>query len=239
MGRFAEAHALAEEYLAIYNDLGSGWELAHANAVAGFPPLYLGQYEEAQAQAQKSLNLSLEVGHKRAIGWSSIILGWAALAQESYAEARQRLQECVSLHQELGDQFNEGQAMATLGYAVRGLGQHAQAQHHLTESLRMAIEMRDTFKFLLLVCTLPGIALLLADQGEKERAVELYALARTHPMVANSQWFEDIAGRHITAVAATLPPEVVAAAKARGQARDLWETAAELLAELEERGWGE
>jgi hypothetical protein len=103
----------------------------------------------------------------------------------------------------------------------------------------MAIEMHHVLKFLPLVGTLPGISLLLADQGEKERAVELYALARTHPMVANAQWFEDIAGQHIAAVAATLPPQVVAAAEARGQARDLWETAAELLAELEELGWGE
>jgi hypothetical protein len=63
--------------------------------------------------------------------------------------------------------------------------------------------------------------------------VELYALATRYPFVANSRWFEDVAGRHITAVAATLPPEVVAAAQARGRARDLWETAQELLAELE------
>jgi hypothetical protein len=51
--------------------------------------------------------------------------------------------------------------------------------------------------------------------------------------VANSRWFEDVVGGHILATATTLPPEVVAAAKARGRARDLWETAAEILAEFE------
>ncbi len=79
---------------------------------------------------------------------------------------------------------------------------------------------------------LPGIALLLADQGEKERAVELYALASRYPLVANSRWFEGVAGKHIAAVAATLPPEVVAAAQERGRARDLEATVAELLIEL-------
>jgi hypothetical protein len=77
------------------------------------------------------------------------------------------------------------------------------------------------------------MALLLADQDEKERAVELYTLALQNPYVANSRWFEDVAGRHIAAVAATLPPEVVETAQARGRARDVWETARELLKALE------
>jgi len=80
--------------------------------------------------------------------------------------------------------------------------------------------------------------LLLADAGksarsENERAVELHVLEARYPFVANSRWFEDVAGKHITAVAATLPPEVVATAQERGRARDLDATVAELLVELQ------
>jgi hypothetical protein len=53
-----------------------------------------------------------------------------------------------------------------------------------------------------------------------------------NPFVANSHWFEDVAGRHIAAVAAVLPLDVVAAAQERGWARDLDATVAELLIEL-------
>ena len=81
---------------------------------------------------------------------------------------------------------------------------------------------------------LPAVALLLADLSEKKRAVELYALASRYPLVANSRWVEDVAGRHIAAAAATLPPKVAAAAQARGRARDLDATVKELLAKLEE-----
>jgi hypothetical protein len=80
---------------------------------------------------------------------------------------------------------------------------------------------------------LPAVALLLADRGESELAVELYALASRHPLVTNSQWFQDVAGRQIAAMAGTLPPEVVAAAQERGRARDLEATVQEVLAELE------
>ena len=79
--------------------------------------------------------------------------------------------------------------------------------------------------YLSLFHTLPGIALLFADQGEVERAVELYALATTQGIVANSKWFDDIAGDEIARVAEGLPVEVVEAAKARGRGLDLWETA--------------
>lgn len=48
----------------------------------------------------------------------------------------------------------------------------------------------------------------------------------------------DLAGAQMANVAATLTPEVVAAARARGQAEDLWATAAALLLELGSRGWG-
>ena len=81
---------------------------------------------------------------------------------------------------------------------------------------------------------LPAAALLLADQGQAEWAVELYAMASRYGFVANSRWFEDVAGRHIAAVAGTLPPDVVAAAQERGRVRDLEATTAELLVELGE-----
>jgi hypothetical protein len=81
--------------------------------------------------------------------------------------------------------------------------------------------------------SLPGIALLWAYCGEAERAVELYALISCVPVVSHWHWFEDVAGRHIAAAAATLPPHTVAAARARGRARELKTTIDELLAEFE------
>ena len=82
------------------------------------------------------------------------------------------------------------------------------------------------------------VALLLIDEGETERAIELYALASRYPFVANSRWFEDVAGRHIAAAAAALPLEMVQAARERGRARDLDATVKELAIELAEAETG-
>jgi hypothetical protein len=82
------------------------------------------------------------------------------------------------------------------------------------------------------VFVLPFAARLLAEQGEAKPAVEAYAFASRCPYITNSHWYQDLVGRHMEGIIAALPPEVAAAAQARGRARDPWATVQELLAEL-------
>jgi hypothetical protein len=83
------------------------------------------------------------------------------------------------------------------------------------------------------VFALTGVALLLATTGDHARAVEIWALAKCHPLITHSKWFEDVAGRELSDLAATLPTEAAEAAQARGRTLDLWQTVTALLAELE------
>ena len=82
---------------------------------------------------------------------------------------------------------------------------------------------------------LPAAIFVFADQGDSERAIELYGLAMAQPYWINSQWFHDVVRKRIAAASAGLPPDVVAATLARGRARDLKGTMADLAAELEAR----
>jgi hypothetical protein len=59
--------------------------------------------------------------------------------------------------------------------------------------------------------------------------VELYALASRHAYVADSVWFQRVAGDAIIAAHGALPEAVVAAAQQRGLEGDLLQTTAELL----------
>jgi tetratricopeptide (TPR) repeat protein len=167
------------------------------------------------------------------------ILGWAALAEEQYAEAAQWLGETAAGYHQMEIDFHAREwlawSLAPLGRAACGLGNRAEAQGQLFKALEIAADMGA---FLPLLHLIPIIPVVLADAGEVERAVELYALAETHPFVTNSQLFEDIAGRHVKAAGAALPPDVVEAAQTRGRALDWWETAGALLEELRQLGWG-
>ena len=57
-------------------------------------------------------------------------------------------------------------------------------------------------------------------------------MSQTFAHIANSRWFADVAGRKLEEIAEELPPEVVAAARERGEGLDLWETVEELSREL-------
>ena len=76
----------------------------------------------------------------------------------------------------------------------------------------------------------------MSDDGEIERAIELIALIKEHPFIANAHWFEDLIGREVSAAAATLPEDLRKLAEARGKALDLWETA-HFLMETPASGW--
>jgi tetratricopeptide (TPR) repeat protein len=230
LGKYAEGHLLLEESVPIYNDLGFHRNLAFPSVMLGTAKVHLGRYAQARSQGHRSLALSRKLGNRRETGHSLRLLGSVALAGKAYAEAQELLQESDVVYREIGQRHGLSMTLVVLGYAARARGQLFQAREHLCEALRTATGI---WAVIPLVEVLPVMALLLADRGETERAVELYALASRYPFVANSRWFEDVAGRYIAAIAATLPPDVVAAAQERGRARDLEATILELVAELE------
>ena len=104
-------------------------------------------------------------------------------------------------------------ATALMVFSQRALGYPGSATLYLRQTLEIGIVTKGYFPVL---CGLYGAALLLIDQGEIERAVELAALVLQFPVAANSHWFEDVAGREITVASEMLPADVVAAARERG-----------------------
>jgi tetratricopeptide (TPR) repeat protein len=161
-------------------------------------------------------------------------LGWVSLVEGKYAEAQQWMQESVAAFRVLDERENIAWSLAALGRASHAMGNRSEAQQHLYEALETAVEIGA---FIPLLYIMPIVSLLLVDHGEVEQAIELYSLASQHPFVSQGQLFEDIAGRHITALAASLPSDVVEAAKARGKEREMWDTASELLEELPKLRW--
>jgi tetratricopeptide (TPR) repeat protein len=119
---------------------------------------------------------------------------------------------------------------ATLALVLRALGDEDSARNQLAKAIRLAIEMISPP---VMCYSLTASAHLLAGRGDNEQAVAVYTLALQNPIVANSQWFYDVAGEEIEAIGESLPPAEAEAAKARGAELDLWETAEELLNEFQ------
>jgi DNA-binding SARP family transcriptional activator/predicted ATPase len=225
-GKLAEAHSLVEESIDSYKDLGALAEVARLYAILSQIEALQGSYEQARALAQTCLTMAQESGSWRDIGISFWVLGSVATAEEAFTLAQGWLQESIVVLEKVGMPDVLSAALATAGYAAWGAGLWNQAGEYLAQALHTAHRTRSRGAYLL---ALPGVALLMIGRGQVEYAVELYALATSHPLVATARWFEDIAGRHIDAASASLAPDLVSAARNRGRGRDLDRTVQEAL----------
>jgi tetratricopeptide (TPR) repeat protein len=228
-GQFAQGYAHLAEAKAIYADLGDGSGLLFSTGWIGFARLHLGEYDQAGAYGREAVTLARKAEHHGMLANALLVLGSAALATDACAEARASLAECIALYSKLNQRTEWGTALATAAYAARTASDGDQARQLLTQ----ALQVPTPEAFYPRAVALPVLALLLADQGKVERAVEAHILAAHVPYIAHSRWFHDVAGRELEALAASLPPETVAAAQQQGQALDLRLAAIELLSLLD------
>ncbi len=166
-------------------------------------------------------------------------------------EARKFYKQSLALYRASHALWEESQLLRSLGFMAWSVGEYKDARQYHEESLAIARKLEDLREIAGAFKGLSAVAMLLGhvqkaarlsqeslalrrELGDPECAVEFYALASIlSPCVEHCYWFWDVAGRHITAAAETLPPDVVEAAQARGRARDVEATVAELLMALE------
>ncbi|MBN1582617.1 MAG: hypothetical protein JXA89_18045 [Anaerolineae bacterium] len=144
-------------------------------------------------------------------------------------EAHQVCRYCAGELQRINQRQPWSVALALLSHIAYLLDEDDQAKTHLLDAMQMALDCNTFFAQLLILATM---ARRLADRGQLEQAVELYALASRHPVVANSRWYAGVFELHIAAAAAILSPDIVAAAQERGRARNLRTTVIEWLADM-------
>lgn len=226
----AASRALLQECAAIYAELGDRhrWALVHMRL--GEADLHLGRYDQARAALEESLAWYREVDNRWGIGAALRLLAGVAQVKGQHGEAWQFSQESAVAFRRSGARADVGWAFSGLGLAAAGLGDLDQARRNLNEALRLALQFRhDSAPIHVLV----GLAVLAAQEGDAERAVELWAIVSRASVITTSHFYQDLYRQRIAPVAATLPPERVAVAEERGRARDTWATLQESLAELE------
>jgi tetratricopeptide (TPR) repeat protein len=194
--------------------------------------LHLGQYAEALADARQAAAFADQVHHRWTYAFAQFVHGLAALALPTYSrdctavgtsgEALALFQESAAGFEEIRHCENRGWVAGPLGLAAHLAGEPDLARQGVREALETGVEMGVLMP---VMYALPVAARLLADRGDVERAVEVYACAGRSEFVAGSRWFQDLVGVRLEAAAAHLPQEALAAARQRGQVQD-WEAMA-------------
>jgi tetratricopeptide (TPR) repeat protein len=238
LGNYAEAKQLLQQAVALFKATGDPRSIAMALSYLSPVAHTLGHSAEAKQLLYESLTLSRNIGDR----WSTILslnhLGVVTYQVDaaSWPEAKRLHEESLAISKELGDRREIAVSLNYLGDVTCALEQYPEAQQHYLESLQLAIEGQ---MMPIALDALVGLANMLSHRpaaegkpGETrrhERAVELLALVLMHP--ASGREAKDRAQHLLSELQAELPPHVLAALQERGQARNLADVVAELLAE--------
>lgn len=234
-GQFEQAYYALSESLELVSRLDARrlyirWTVMRSNIL-----VHMGHYHLALEEVNSQLEqVSASVHYNMEAGLAAMVLSQIFLAQNQLKEAHQWGWRSVILFGQNRQRALLGQAMATWAYTNRKIGEHGVAQARAFEGLYLSTQIKD---YLTLMSLLPVIALLLADDGEWERAIELLALAQTQTFMQRSKWFSDVVLTELSQMTSVLEHSQLQAARVRGSGLDLWETAAVLLLELPARQW--
>jgi tetratricopeptide (TPR) repeat protein len=224
-GKQEEAEDYTREALTIAGELNALLDIAWGSGNLSSIIFDRGDFEQAAALAEEARSVALDINQPGIQACASCTLGWVAAMEGDYERSRELLEEgtALSQHPETVAYLNWG-----LSLAACGLEAYAAARHHLHCALRFWGANRHTTPSLNAL-TVAGI--LLAHEGEVERAVEMLGLAFTHPASATG-WMEKwpLLTRLRVDLEAELGAEVYQSAWERGAERDLDEVVAELLA---------
>ena len=228
-GHFVESAALFGQAAAIYAELGAGHAYAFGIHMLAWINVNLGNYELARQQYQSAQSIWAERNHRHGLALSSLGLGEMALVFEDFEQARLLLTDGIARFDAVRQQDEQAITLASLARAYCGLGRRTEARHCVQQALQIA---QSIGAFAPALFALEAYALILADEGEAARTLEIYTLIGQHPYLKCSRWRQDSYDRYVSPRVAALSPGEKEAAITRGRQGDVQATVATILAEL-------
>jgi tetratricopeptide (TPR) repeat protein len=228
-GQYAEAKTSLQKAEELYSGLG----MRPPAQVLGNVLAMLGEYdavaeyvESYQARGKNSDDVPNDA---RAYLW----LAYVALVHGDFLETNRLCLNAVTAFEACGLVAFVGIVYSLLAMAVWQLGETRSAWFYLQRGLRIHHESGQLGPLGNWLCA-PFTAVLLADNGCFEEAVSAYAYGASHPMVANSVWYNDIAGKVVQTAESKLDPRAVEKARRHVLESDPAQMAEELLELVDE-----
>ncbi len=228
-GRAGEAEQYYREALSIRRAIGEKQSVASSLSDLGEAALTQGRLAEAREYAEEALAIYTELGDRLGAAFIHFGLGMVLAAEGIRApvEIRPHFQEALLV----GEAFNHplliSQAVIGLGEIALVMGDTAGALSYFLRCLKLALEQEAQF---VLLVSLVSFAAVYQKTGQPERTLELVALILRYP---RTPAYVKLRGQELDAeLGAALPAHVAAAARTRGAALDLHETAQAVLAEF-------
>lgn len=208
-GRYEDAERELQEASAIAKVMGFRVLAADSAGSFGFLAFLRGDFQQARAWITEDLEAVVQVKALGEQGFAMIVLAHIACVEENYHEGKQYAEEALALVKPHPPR--ERFIARVLAMAACGLGEYDQARTHLRMLLVQETCPGARLWFI------PACAILLARDGNLERAAELLGLSFTHPSSATG-WLEQwpLLTRLRVQLAAQLGEQAYTAAWERG-----------------------
>jgi tetratricopeptide (TPR) repeat protein len=187
----------------------------------------LGDYAHSESHIRRAVEMLREYGELdiqfNMYSWS---LACTLLAKGELLQAKSILEACVRASRQKLGKHTLARNLATLSRAQLALGDIKNATTNAREALDLFLVHPHFHWYLYGLATLASV---LAENGEVQRAVEVYACVTASPLAGYSQWFEDVYGRDIRNLASLIQADAYEAACQRGSQADPWQIGRDLL----------
>jgi predicted ATPase/transcriptional regulator with XRE-family HTH domain len=230
LGEYDEGRRLLEEGLAMERAVGSKIRTAECLELLGEIAYAQGQFAEAEARFREVLAIVPSLSHRERLALNLSHLGTAVLAQGRLSEAAGLLAEALAIAEECGDSHGIALARTRLGYLKLRQDATESARRHWRTAVDLAWRVQDHPHLLVTLDALMGLATLLAEAGDAERAIEILTLVQR--LACIDRFTETRAEQLLADLKGQLSPARFAAAQARGRALSLDATVAAVLAEV-------
>ncbi len=184
VGHFAEAERLWFERIKLGQETGALYLTAIGYGHLSYQVYFIqGDFDKTRAAAEEAFKIGSALNYPNAIGCGLITLGLLACLEERYEEGKTLCEKGVSTK---SLPYVSELAAWGLSIAACGLGDYAAAGEYLSMAFKYIFHSRGLTG---IIAGLPIAAIVLAHRGDREYAVELLALALTHPVCA-AGWME-------------------------------------------------
>jgi len=175
-GKYATARSLAEEGLALSQEMGNRRRIASALYILGNIALYQGDTVTARTNYEESLAIWREAGNYRVIARMLCALGQLALYQGDSAKASSLLEESLAIYHTVSLQSGAAQALAGLGRVALNQGDFKTARARYGESLAICSTLGH--KWHIAVC-LDGLGYVSEAERNGVWAAQLWSAAQS------------------------------------------------------------
>jgi predicted ATPase/DNA-binding SARP family transcriptional activator/Tfp pilus assembly protein PilF len=228
-GDYDQAEAYIRESISLSRVMGLRHRLAHDSIQLGLCEFLKGRFKSAQDKTAEGISIARDIAFSNSLAYGLAVSSLLASLQGDYEHGLILASESLNL---LANKLGEFQGHWAKAVAHAGLEQARQAWEQSLAAIEIGLRWRLDATT---TWVLPSAGITLAQVGQPQRAAEILGLYFNHPL-RPSGWAEkwSLLNDWQTRLEDTLGVDKYMAARERGEALDLIETAEALLAEGDE-----